>query len=147
MKGNNHMARANGRINGFVKDSLEQAQDRLETLEKEASKMLEEVRERSKASRKEMTELIARFQRGEMFESAKVKEKELVKSAEKVGGELTKRLQVIQQSVLGFVGVASKDQVEEVIAELEKLARRLDKLARSGRANPKKKSRDAGLDA
>ena len=103
------MARANGHINGFVKDSLEQAQDCLETLEKEASKMLEEVRERSKASRKEMTELIARFQRGEMFESAKVKEKELVKSARRwaVSSPSACRSRAVG---LGFVGVASKDR-------------------------------------
>ena len=63
-----------------------------------------------------------------MFESAKVKEKELVKSAEKVAVQLTKRLQVIQQSVLGLLGWPARIEVEEAIAESEKLARRLDKL-------------------
>lgn len=140
-----------GKSSGFVKDSIEQAQVRLEAIEKEATKVINELRTASKSSRKELASLVEKLQAGELFESARDRaqgaEKQLKASAAKIGGELAERLAAVQQSVLHFVGVASRDEVEELVAELEKISKRLAKLTRTDKAPAKKKGKSTGADA
>jgi DNA-binding ferritin-like protein (Dps family) len=137
----------NGRLNGFVKESLEQAQVRLEALEKEASKVLEEVKERSKSSRKEVTDLLTKIQGAELFETALDKEKELEKEfkarAEKLSGNLAKRFNDVQEALYRFAGVASREQLDDVVAELEKLSRKIEKLSKGGKAGEKSSDKPA----
>jgi uncharacterized protein YhaN len=144
------MATANGR-SGFVKDSIEQAQARLEAFEKEASKVLDELRARSKSSRKELAGLLEKFQAGELFENARTTEKKVEKQlrarANRLSGELADRLAGVQDAVLRFVGVASRDQVEELVSDLERISKRLEKLIKVKPAAKKKAGKGQGLQA
>lgn len=145
------MATTNGRTSGFVKESIEQAQSRLEAFEKEAEKVLAELRARSKTSRKELSALLEKFQGGELFESARTTEKkvekQLRKRANELSGEVTERLANVQETVLRFAGVASREQVEDLVSELEKISKRLDKIARAKAATKKKAAKGSDLDA
>ena len=145
------MPTTNGRSHGFVKDSLEQAQARLEAIEKEAEKVLAELKARSKSSRKELSQLVEKFQAGDLFVTARTKEKrvqkQLRKRANALSGEISDRLAEVQDTVLRFVGVASREQVEELVSELEKISKRLDKIARAKPAPRKKTGKAGSLDA
>jgi len=137
---------------GFVKESLEQAQVRLEAFEKEAQKVLEDLRARSKSSRKELTSLLEKFQAGELFESARSTEKKMERQvraqANRLSEELADRLAAVQNAILSFVGVASREQVEELVQDLEKISKRLERLAKARPTQPKKKAPRSGtLDA
>jgi len=144
------MAAAN-KNQGFVKESLEQAQVRLEALEKEAAKVLKELRAKSKSSRKEVAHLLEKFQAGELFESARTTEKklerDLMRRANRLQADVAERLAVVQETVLKFVGVASQTQVEELVADLEKITKRLEKLAKNKPVAKKKASAEGELDA
>ena len=145
------MATSNKQSRGFVKESLEQAQERLEAFEKEANKVLVELRARSKSSRKELAGLLERFQAGELFETARSTEKKLEKQvrsrANKLSDELADRLTAVQDAVLRFVGVASRAEVEELVSDLEKISKRLEKLSKSRPAPKKKATKSGELDA
>jgi hypothetical protein len=136
---------------GFVKESIEQAQVHLGAIEKEATKVLNGLRTKSKSSRRELSSLVEKLQAGDLFENARDRaqgaEKQLKAGAAKFGGELADRLTAVQQSVLHFVGVASRDEVEELVAELEKISRRLAKLTRTDKAPAKKKGKAGSADA
>lgn len=145
------MAASNGRSHGFMKESIEQAQARLEAFEKEASKVLEELRARSKSSRKELAGMLEKFQAGELFESARTTERKMEKQlrarANRLSGEVAERLATVQDAVLRFVGVASRDQVEDLVSELERISKRLEKLAKIKPLAKKKTGKGAGMDA
>jgi len=142
---------SNGRNPGFVKESLEQAQVRLEAIEKEAAKVLKELRLRSKSSRKEVSALLEKFQAGELFESARTTEKklerDLMRRANRLQADVAERLAAVQDAVLKFVGVASQSQVEELVADLERISKRLEKLSKNKIAAKKKAGAEGELDA
>lgn len=108
------------------KDSLEQAQARLTTLEEEAQKMLQDVLDRSKASRKEMTVLINRLNAGEIFDQKTVKEWQ--GKAKHVSADLAHRFEDIRSKAIQAAGVASRDQVDDLAKDLDKLSRKIDRL-------------------
>lgn len=108
------------------KDSLEQAQARLTTLEEEAQKMFQEVVDRSKASRKEMAVIINRLNAGELFDKKTVKQWE--GKARHVRVDLAHRLEDLRSRAIQYAGVASRDQVDELAHDLDKLSRKIDRL-------------------
>ena len=108
------------------KDSLEQAQARLTSLEEEAQKMFQEVLDRSKASRREMTTLINRLNGGDLFDRKMVKQWE--GKARLVSADLAHRLEDLRSRVIQYAGVASRDQVVDLSKDLDKLSRKIDRL-------------------
>jgi len=134
-----------------MKDSIEQAQARLEAFEKEASKVLEELRARSKSSRKDLAGLLEKFQAGELFENARSTEKHVEKQlrarANRLSDEVAERLAMVQDAVLRFVGLASRDQVEDLVSELERISKRLEKLTKLKPVAKKKPGKGAGASA
>lgn len=108
------------------KDSLEQAQARLTTLEEEAQKMFQEVLDRSKASRKEMSTIINRLNTGEIFDKKTVKQWE--GKARHVSADIAHRFEDLRSRAIQYAGVASRDQVDELARDLDKLSRKIDKL-------------------
>jgi len=107
------------------KDSLEQAQSRLTSLEEEAQKVFLEILDRSKASRKEMTAIISKLNGGELFDKATVKEWQ--GKAKHVSDDLVHRFDDLRSRAIAYAGVASRDQVNDLAKDLDKLARKIDK--------------------
>ncbi|HEY3447056.1 MAG TPA: hypothetical protein VGK67_11860 [Myxococcales bacterium] len=114
------------------KDSLEQAQARLTTLEEEAQKVFQEVLDRSKASRKEMSTIINRLNSGEIFDKKTVKQWE--GKARHVSADLAHRFEDLRSRAIQYAGVASRDQVDELARDLDKLSRKIDRLLNSKKA-------------
>ena len=101
-----------------VKESLEMAQARLANLEEEAQRVVA-------ASRKEVAHLFQRFNAQDLFERAHMKE--WSGRARHVSEDMAHRLEDLRERVVTFVGVASREQVEDLARDLEKLARKGDK--------------------
>ncbi len=114
------------------RDSLEQAQARLANLEEEAQKMFQEVLDRSKASRKEMSVIINRLNAGELFDKKTVKQWE--GKARHVTNDLAHRFEDLRSRAIQYAGVASRDQVDELARDLDKLSRKIDRLLTSKKA-------------
>lgn len=109
----NHATRFSER----VKESLEQAQARLAALEEEAQRVVA-------ASRKEITNLLQKLNAQDLLDV-----KEWSGRARHVGEDMGNRLDELRDRVITFMGVASREQVEELARDLTKLSRKLDRLA------------------
>lgn len=132
---------ANQAQNGIqqkVKDSLEQAQAKLQIFEEEAQKVMADLVEKGRAQRKELTTLLNRIKAQEILE--KVPVKELQGRAKGVGKELTTRLEELVERAVSFAGVASVQQVEELSKEITRLSKKLDKLTKESAKGPKAKA-------
>lgn len=123
------------------RESLEQAQTRLNNLEEEAQKVLVEVLERSKASRKEMANLLARFNGGELFDKQTMKEWQ--GRAKHVSADLAHRFEDLRSRAIAYAGVASKDQVEDLAKDLDRLSRKIDKLLGARKNSARGEHKDA----
>ena len=135
------------KMHDFLREPIEAAQARLAEIEEEAQKVFKELVEKGKESRKEMAGLVQRLSaqdwgmeelRGQV---ARLREQGMERAsglASKAGSfrsDAIERLEELQTKVIEFLGVASREQVEELSLELERLARRLD---RSERRKPRK---------
>jgi len=122
------------RTEGFWREPLEAAQERLARFEVEAQKALTELVEKGRRSREEIEQLL---RGGEVAGRAE----ELRARLEKRGLEMVRRLEGLQESALAALGVAGKAQVDELGAEIRKLGRKIDEIARSARpAGPRGKT-------
>ncbi|MBI5546368.1 MAG: hypothetical protein HY901_20975 [Deltaproteobacteria bacterium] len=108
------------------RDSLEQAQARLTNLEEEAQKVVQEMLERSKASRKEMANLISKLNSGEFLDRETVKEWQ--GKARHVSADLAHRFEDLRSRAIAYAGVASRDQVDDLARDLDKLSRKIDRI-------------------
>lgn len=145
--------RANGnlalKVPEFLREPMEAAQARLGQLEDEAQRVIKDLMVRGRASRKDIEhimrrlskqdwtfpELKTRFEklRGQGAERAA----ELKGRAESFRAETLERVGDLHNRAVAFLGVASREQVEELSKELDRLAR---KLARSERAKRPRKA-------
>ncbi len=99
-------------LQGMVVGQLEEARKQLVRFEKE-------LVARGKAQRKELESLISRVQSG--------KELKLLKNrANEASVEVKKAFDGIQHKVVEAVGVASKDQVDQIKSDLNRLSRKID---------------------
>ncbi len=124
------MATQHNGIQQKVKESIEQAQQKLQVFEEEAQKVMTDLLEKGKAQRKELGTLLNKVQALEILE--KVPVKDLQGRAKGVRRELTGRLEELVERAVTFAGVASVQQVEELSREITKLNKKLDKLSRGG---------------
>jgi polyhydroxyalkanoate synthesis regulator phasin len=97
------------RVPAFLREPLEMAQARIEQFEEEAQRVLRDLMNRGRG-------------RAETFRT-----------------EALERVVELQGKAIGFLGVASREQVEELSKEIEKLARRLDRADRARK--PARKAR------
>lgn len=115
------MARkATGEVQEFVVGQLEDVRRKLQDFEKELVK-------RGKAQQRELEGLLKGVRQGKQL-------KALEKRANAAGSQAKKRLDALQDSVLGALGVASRAELTQVHRELGKLAKKVDALI--GRKNP-----------
>ena len=110
----------------FVKQQLEGAQKRFEGLEKDAEKVLRNLKARSRGPAREVEKLLGQINPDALLENPTVKE--LGRKATQVRSELRKRLDGIQTRAVEAVGVASQAQVKELNRELSRLSKRLDQI-------------------
>ena len=136
----------------FLREPLEAAQARLAEFEGEAQKVFKDLMQKGKESRKEVAVLVQRLSKqdwkmdelkdrvSKLREHGKERAQELRGRAESFRSDAMEKLEELQTKAVAFLGVATREQVEELSRELERLARRLEKTekARKVRKNSKR---------
>jgi hypothetical protein len=127
----------------FLREPLEAAQARLEQFEGEAQKVFKDLMDRGRASRKDLEQMMQRLSKQDWtFPELKARLEKLQKHgavraaewrgrAETFRTEALERLTELQSRAVAFLGVASREQVEELSRELEKLARRFERVEKA----------------
>jgi len=114
------------RVPEFLREPLEAAQARLEQFEGEAQKLIKDLMDRGRASRKDLEQMVHRLSKQDWtFPEFKTR-------LEKLQRQGAERLLDLQSRAVSFLGVATREQIEDLSKELDRLARRLDK-AEKGR--------------
>ena len=141
-------ARNHQKVPEFLREPLVAAQARLEHLEEEAQRVLRDLMDRGRASRKDIEQMVHRLSQQdwsmpEMRQRIeKLREQGMERAtewrgrAESFRAETLERMIELQNRAVAFLGVATREQVEELSKELDRLARRIEKGEKSKR--PKK---------
>jgi hypothetical protein len=123
----------------FLREPLVAAQARLEHLEDEAQRVLKDLMHKGRASRKDIEQMVSRLSRQDwtfpevkqrldkLREQGVERATEWRGKAETFRAEALERVFDLQSRAVAFLGVATREQVDELSKELERLARRLDK--------------------
>ncbi len=123
----------------FLREPLEAAQARLLEFEEEAQKVFKELIQKGKESRKDVAVLVQRLSKQDwnmdelkgrvtkLREHGMERAQELRGRAESFRSDAMDKLDDLQAKAVEFLGVASREQVEELSKELERLAHRLDR--------------------
>jgi hypothetical protein len=134
----------------FLREPIEAAQARLGQLEEDAERVLKDLMDKGRASRKEIEQMVARLSKQdwklpEMKQRIEKLREQGVETAAELRGraetfraEAMERVIDLQGRAIAFLGVASRDQVEELSREIDKLAR---KIAKGGPRKAKKAAR------
>lgn len=131
----------------FLKGQLEHAQVRLGQLEESAQKTLKELVEKGKASRKDIEVMLHKLASDDRVADLRDRVEKLQRTgavraegwrdkAETFRAEALERLVELQGKAVSFLGVATREQVEELHRELDRLAKRFEKREK---ARPAKK--------
>ena len=136
----------------FLREPLEAAQARLEHFEEDAERVLKDLMDRGRAGRKEFEQIVSKLSKQDWklpemrHRIEKLREQGVERAAELRGRaetfrtEALDRMTDLQGKVIAFLGVASRDQVEELSREIDKLAR---KIAKAGPKKARKGARPA----
>lgn len=123
----------------FLREPLEAAQVRFGQLEEEAQRMLKDLMVKGRASRKDVEQIVQKLSKQDWTfpemktridkfrEQGAERAAEWRDKAETFRSEALDRVVELQSRAVSFLGVATRDQVDELSKELERLARRLDK--------------------
>ncbi|HET8542625.1 MAG TPA: hypothetical protein VFL83_22310 [Anaeromyxobacter sp.] len=145
----------NVKVPEFLREPLVAAQARLEHLEEEAQRVLRDLMDRGRASRKDIEHMVQRLSRQdwsfpEMRERLeKLRDQGVERAtewrerAESFRAEALERMIELQNRAVAFLGVATRDEVAELSKEIDRLARRIDKTGKPRRA---KKAGKAGAE-
>lgn len=121
--------KANTKVEGFLRESVEVAQARLEVLEAEAQKLLHEVQARiEKMSGRDWAELRGRLEH--LREVGVERAEEWKGKAQGFRVDAVERLETLQVKALKFLGVATREEVAELSREINKILKRLDERKR-----------------
>jgi len=133
------------RVPAFLKEPLEAAQERLEQFEEEAQRLFKDLMEKGRASRKDLEHIVARLSKQDWtFPELKHRLERLRdQGAERAAGlrgraeswrtEAMERLSDLQARAVAFLGVASREEVQELSREIDRLAKRFEKGAKARR--------------
>ena len=129
----------------FLREPLVAAQARLEHFEEEAQRVLRDLMDRGRASRKDLEQMVARLSRQdwtfpEMKQRIeKLRDQGVERAAEWRGKAETFRAEALekvfelQARAVSFLGVATRDEVQELSKEIDRLAKRVEKDHKGGR--------------
>lgn len=133
----------------FLREPLEAAQVRFGQIEEEAQRVLKDLMVRGRAGRKDIEHMMLRLSKqdwnlpemkhrlGKLREQGVGRAAEWRGKAETFRAEAMERVLELQTRAVSFLGVATREQVEELSRELERLAKRLDR-SEKVRRNSKK---------
>ena len=150
--GETHKTENGLKVPEFLREPLVAAQARLGHLEDEAQRVLKEIREKGRASRKDLEQMVARLSRQDwtfpevkqrldkLREQGVERATEWRGKAESFRSEALERMLDLQSRAVSFLGVATREQVDELSKELERLARRLERGERGRRSKRPTKS-------
>jgi hypothetical protein len=140
----------------FLREPLVAAQARLGHFEEEAQRVLKDLMDKGRASRKDLEHMVTRLSKQDWtFPEMKHRIEKLQKQgveraaewrgrAETFRADALERMIELQGRAVAFLGVATKEQVQELSRELDRLARRIEKGAKARRP---KKGTKAGTEA
>ncbi len=140
----------------FLREPLEAAQARLLEFEEEAQRVFKDLMQKGKESRKDVAVLVQRLSKQDwnmdelkgrvtrLREQGMERAQELRGRAESFRADAMEKLEELQTKAVAFLGVATREQVEELSRELERLARRIERGSRSKKA--KKSNRRAAVE-
>ncbi len=127
----------------FLREPIEAAQTRLSEFlaefEEDAQRVFKDLMQKGKESSKDVADLVQRLSQqdwnmddlkgrvAKLREQGMERAHELRGRAETFRTEAMERLEELQTKAVEFLGVATREQVEELSRELERLSRRLDK--------------------
>jgi hypothetical protein len=123
----------------FLREPIEAAQARLELLEVEAQRVLKDLVQRGRASRKDLEVMVQRLSKQDWtFPEMKqrfdrLREQGVERATEWRGradnfrAEALERVLDLQGRAISFLGVATREQVDELSKELDRLAKRIEK--------------------
>jgi hypothetical protein len=136
----------------FLREPIEAAQTRIGVLEEEAQRVLKDLMVRGRASRKDIEHMVHKLSRQDWtFPEMKQRLEKLRGQgaeraaewrgkAESFRAETLERMVELQGRAVAFLGVATREQVEEISKELDRLSRRLERSDRARRAKKSKPS-------
>ncbi len=113
------------RVTEFLKEPLEVANARLEEFEEGAQRILKGLVEKGRATRKDFTNRVQRLSKQEWNLRAR---------ADSLRADALARIEDLQAKAVNFLGIATREQVKDLSLELERLAKRLEKMRRARRA-------------
>src|SRR5512137_714001 len=130
-------AKGTAKVEGFLRESVEVAQARLEVLEAEAQKILHEVQTRfQKVSGKDWADVKERLEH--IREVGMERAEEWKDKAQEFRVDAAERLETLQVKALKFLGVATREEVAELSREINKILKRLDEKKRKASRSAKK---------
>ncbi len=133
----------------FLREPLEAAQARLGHLEGEAQRVWKDLMVRGRAGRKDIEQILQRLAKQDwnfpemkqvvdrFREQGAQRAAEWRTRAESFRAEALERMVELQGKAVAFLGVATREQVEELSRELERLARRIERGAKTRRSGKK----------
>jgi polyhydroxyalkanoate synthesis regulator phasin len=134
----------------FLREPLNAAQARLEHIEEEAQRVLRDLMDRGRASRKDLEQMVHKLSQQdwsfpEMRQRLeKLREQGVERATEWRGraetfrAEALERMIELQNRAVTFLGVATREQVEELSKELDRLSRRIGKDTKAKKPAAKK---------
>ena len=146
-KTGNHRA---AKMAEFLREPIEAAQARIGVLEEEAQRVIKDLMLRGRASRKDIEHIVHKLSKQdwtfpEMKQRLeKLRDQDAERAAEWRGkaesfrAETLERMVELQGRAVAFLGVATREQVEELAQELERLGRRLERSERARRVKKAK---------
>jgi polyhydroxyalkanoate synthesis regulator phasin len=129
----------NVKVPEFLREPIVAAQARLEHLEEEAQRVLRDLMVRGRASRKDIEQMVHRLSQQDwsfpemreriekLRDQGVERASEWRERAESFRAEALDRMLDLQNRAVAFLGVATREQVQELSKELDRLARRIDK--------------------
>jgi hypothetical protein len=127
------------KVEGFLRESVEVAQARLEVLEAEAQKLIHEVSTRfQKVSGKDWPEMLERLE--QFREVGRERAEEWKDRAQEFRVDAAEKLELLQVKALKFLGVASREEVAELSREINKILKRLDENRKRKAGKPTRKT-------
>ncbi len=116
----------------FLREPLEAAQARLGTLEKDAQKLLKDISGRMQKEWKDWPEMKGRVDK--LLAAGRERAAEWRGRAEHVRADAMERL----MELVKFLGVATRDQLEQLSRDVDRILKRIEKPRKPRRKAPRK---------
>jgi hypothetical protein len=141
------------KIPEFLKEPLEAAQVRLGKLEGEAQRVWKDLMLKGRAGRKDLEQIVQRLAKQDwnLLEMRQLLDRLRAQGAERAAewrgkaetfrAEALERMVELQGKAVSFLGVATREQVEGLSRELDRLAKRIERGQRPAKGGKARKSK------